>query len=128
MDGGNAGGSATNLCVPFPDSERAEKLLGGVAEWPMAAVLKTVTPQGVVGSNPTPSASLVLDPILGGIRMCLLWRAVQNGIGSSRGLANLALLTPLDGVNGSNLHDLDVFLMVLRSDVRGHPAPSLIAR
>ena len=29
---------------------------GGMAEWSMAAVLKTVSPQGDVGSNPTPSA------------------------------------------------------------------------
>lgn len=28
----------------------------------MAAVLKTVTPQGVVGSNPTPSAKIMLVP------------------------------------------------------------------
>ena len=30
---------------------------GGMAEWSMAAVLKTVSPQGDVGSNPTPSAN-----------------------------------------------------------------------
>ena len=30
--------------------------MGGVAEWTMATVLKTVNPQGFVGSNPTPSA------------------------------------------------------------------------
>lgn len=29
---------------------------GGVAEWLKAAVLKTVVPQGTVGSNPTSSA------------------------------------------------------------------------
>ena len=29
---------------------------GGVAEWSIAAVLKTAEPQGSVGSNPTPSA------------------------------------------------------------------------
>ena len=29
---------------------------GGVAEWLMAAVLKTVVAQATVGSNPTPSA------------------------------------------------------------------------
>lgn len=29
---------------------------GGVAEWSKAAVLKTVVPQGTVGSNPTSSA------------------------------------------------------------------------
>jgi hypothetical protein len=29
---------------------------GGMAEWSMAAVLKTVSPKGDVGSNPTPSA------------------------------------------------------------------------
>ncbi len=31
-------------------------LAGGVAEWSKAAVLKTVVPQGTVGSNPTSSA------------------------------------------------------------------------
>ena len=31
-------------------------LSGGVAEWLKAAVLKTVVPQGTVGSNPTSSA------------------------------------------------------------------------
>ena len=30
--------------------------IGGVAEWSKAAVLKTVVPQGTVGSNPTSSA------------------------------------------------------------------------
>ncbi len=29
---------------------------GGVTEWLMVAVLKTVVPEGTVGSNPTPSA------------------------------------------------------------------------
>jgi hypothetical protein len=33
--------------------------LGGVAEWLNATVLKTVGPQGLVGSNPTPSATIV---------------------------------------------------------------------
>ncbi len=32
--------------------------VGGMAEWSKAAVLKTVVPQGTVGSNPTPSALL----------------------------------------------------------------------
>jgi hypothetical protein len=31
---------------------------GGMAEWTMAAVLKTVVAQVTVGSNPTPSADL----------------------------------------------------------------------
>ena len=30
---------------------------GGVVEWLMAPVLKTGRPKGLVGSNPTPSAS-----------------------------------------------------------------------
>ena len=34
---------------------------GGVAEWSKAAVLKTVVPQGTVGSNPTSSARFYLD-------------------------------------------------------------------
>ena len=32
---------------------------GGMAEWFKATVLKTVEPQGSVGSNPTPSAKSV---------------------------------------------------------------------
>jgi hypothetical protein len=34
------------------------KATGGVAEWSIAAVLKTAEPQGSVGSNPTPSATV----------------------------------------------------------------------
>lgn len=30
-------------------------VIGDVAEWPNAAVLKTVIPRGIVGSNPTVS-------------------------------------------------------------------------
>ncbi len=30
---------------------------GGMAEWTIATVLKTVNPNGFVGSNPTPSAN-----------------------------------------------------------------------
>lgn len=33
-----------------------EQSFGGMAEWTIAAVLKTVGPKGSVGSNPTPSA------------------------------------------------------------------------
>ena len=35
---------------------RRRRIRGGMAEWSMAAVLKTVSPKGDVGSNPTPSA------------------------------------------------------------------------
>ena len=38
---------------------------GGVAEWLKAAVLKTVEPQGSVGSNPTSSARHVNAPAMG---------------------------------------------------------------
>ena len=34
---------------------------GGVAEWSIAAVLKTAEPQGSGGSNPSLSASALLD-------------------------------------------------------------------
>ena len=34
---------------------------GGVVEWLMAPVLKTGRAQALVGSNPTPSASLIFD-------------------------------------------------------------------
>lgn len=43
----------TELCYPKPYQ------LGGMAEWLNAAVLKTVVPQGTVGSNPTSSAKLI---------------------------------------------------------------------
>ena len=36
---------------------------GGMAEWTIAAVLKTVNPSRFVGSNPTPSANLAAFPI-----------------------------------------------------------------
>ena len=35
-----------------------QSLTGGVAEWSMAAVLKTVVPKGTGGSNPSASAVL----------------------------------------------------------------------
>jgi hypothetical protein len=35
-----------------------------MAEWSMAAVLKTVSPKGDVGSNPTPSAKKFAGQIL----------------------------------------------------------------
>jgi hypothetical protein len=35
-----------------------------MAEWSMAAVLKTVSPKGDVGSNPTPSARKFAQQIL----------------------------------------------------------------
>ena len=41
-------------------SDRRNGYHGGVAEWSNAPVLKTGEPQGSVGSNPTPSAILVL--------------------------------------------------------------------
>ena len=51
---------------------------GGMAEWFKAAVLKTASPKGDVGSNPTPSAmhqrrvhgSPELDVVQGAIESC----------------------------------------------------------
>ena len=44
---------------------------GGMAEWTIAAVLKAAIPPGIVGSNPTPSASsLGAAPIS---RLSYLW-------------------------------------------------------
>ena len=37
---------------------------GGMAEWLKAAVLKTASPKGDVGSNPTPSARKILCEFL----------------------------------------------------------------
>ena len=53
------------------DNQRDSRHYGGVAEWSKAAVLKTVVPQGTVGSNPTTSAivsattrNILLDKVL----------------------------------------------------------------
>jgi hypothetical protein len=45
-------------------------LRGGVAEWLNATVLKTVGPQGLVGSNPTPSATPAKAAAFGGVGAC----------------------------------------------------------
>jgi hypothetical protein len=47
------------LCVV----DRLLDLLGGMAEWFKAPVLKTGDPQGSVGSNPTPSAMLLSNAL-----------------------------------------------------------------
>ena len=38
-----------------------------MAEWSTAAVLKTADPQGSVGSNPTPSASMAGEGVRSGV-------------------------------------------------------------
>ncbi len=38
-------------------------IAGGMAEWSMAVVLKTARVQALVGSNPTPSASVLSQDI-----------------------------------------------------------------
>ena len=43
--------------------DRLLDLLGGMAEWFKAPVLKTGDPQGSVGSNPTPSAMLIMNDL-----------------------------------------------------------------
>ena len=48
---GTVGNSGGNLKV----------VIGRLAEWSIAAVLKTVVLQGTVGSNPTSSANLKTD-------------------------------------------------------------------
>lgn len=40
-------------------SQRMDKILGGVAEWSIAVVLKTIGLHGPGGSNPSPSASYI---------------------------------------------------------------------
>ena len=42
---------------------------GGMAEWTIATVLKTVNPNGFVGSNPTPSANreIARSPLQAGL-------------------------------------------------------------
>ena len=42
--------------LPSSDASATVRRTGGVAEWSNALVLKTGRPQGLVGSNPTPSA------------------------------------------------------------------------
>ncbi len=48
---------------------------GEVAEWSIAAVLKTVEPQGSVGSNPTLSATQIQKPLEWGFCICVKWKA-----------------------------------------------------
>ena len=43
------------------ESGRHSQSKGRVAEWSNAVVLKTTVPQGTVGSNPTPSAVLIIS-------------------------------------------------------------------
>src|SRR5207253_10654719 len=46
---------------------------GGVAEWPIASVLKTDIPKGIGGSNPSPSAeywSSVIKPCIADFGEC----------------------------------------------------------
>ncbi len=45
----------TYLCIAF-EKERSQRSFGEVAEWSIAAVLKTVVPRGTRGSNPCLSA------------------------------------------------------------------------
>lgn len=50
-----------NQIVSAPEigeTPRFAAVHGGVAEWPIAAVLKTAIPQGIEGSNPSASAIL----------------------------------------------------------------------
>ena len=42
-----------------------QSLSGGVAEWSMAAVLKTVVPKGTGGSNPSASAKMPYRDVCG---------------------------------------------------------------
>lgn len=62
--------SKTNKCpiirfalknIPFTPIISPTQFIGGVVEWSIAPVLKTGGPQGPVGSNPTPSAPVILN-------------------------------------------------------------------
>ena len=50
------GGRSAGLWLAKPARASGSMGFGGVAEWSMATVLKTVVLQGTVGSNPTASA------------------------------------------------------------------------
>lgn len=52
---------------------------GGMAEWLKAAVLKTVEPQGSVGSNPTSSASEAPTHVLRYVRFLFQAQNPQGG-------------------------------------------------
>ena len=47
----------TYLCIAFEKEALLQKSFGEVAEWSIAAVLKTVVPRGIRGSNPCLSAN-----------------------------------------------------------------------
>ena len=51
---GQAGGRSIRMKKSAPGARIGD---GGMAEWTIAAVLKAAIPPGIVGSNPTPSAS-----------------------------------------------------------------------
>ena len=51
---------------------------GGVAEWLNATVLKTVDQQGFVGSNPTPSATILPDRSAWVPRRCIVYIMVRT--------------------------------------------------
>ena len=52
--GGQAGVRSIRMKKSAPGARIGD---GGMAEWTIAAVLKAAIPPGIVGSNPTPSAS-----------------------------------------------------------------------
>ena len=47
------------LCIAFEKKSTSERSFGEVAEWSIAAVLKTVVLRGTGGSNPSLSAEKV---------------------------------------------------------------------
>ena len=53
--------------------------LGGMAEWTIATVLKTVNPHGFVGSNPTPSANRAMARLPLQARLTLLQQFSEQG-------------------------------------------------
>lgn len=58
------------------DLNLMSSFLGGLAEWSIAAVLKTVVPSGTGGSNPSPSANITdsfLKSLLYLIRFCYVF-------------------------------------------------------
>ena len=57
-----------------------QSLSGGVAEWSMAAVLKTVVPKGTGGSNPSASAKMPYRDVCGAFSIFNVTRDVTIGI------------------------------------------------
>ena len=76
---------------------------GGMAEWSNAAVLKTAIPQGIVGSNPTPSVKL--EVLLEGVLPAVGGSAFGGKTAIPQGIVG-SNPTPSAGVLNINLGEM----------------------